>query len=108
MDASAWLDPVGNRLMRIDYSLPDPVSGPDGGKIQKYEQSYYLQTEPRFGLSYVSAFSIDLEARAAFKSFRRSYRARVLQAEFFFANQSAEQAFVEMRQIGTGANPAER
>ena len=108
MRASAWLDPVGDRFVRIDYSLPRPVNGPDGGKIRRYDQSYYLETEPLYGMSFVSAFTIDLEARAAFKSFRRSYSARVLQAEFFFANKQAEQAFVEMRQIGTGGNRSAR
>ena len=104
MRASAWLDPQGDRFVRIDYTLPKPVNGPDGGKIRRYNQSYYLETEPLYGMSFVSAFTIDLEARAAFKTFRRSYSARVLQAEFFFANKQAEQAFVEMRQIGTGGN----
>ena len=104
MRATAWLDPVGDRFVRIDYTLPRPVKGPEGGKIRRYDQSYYLETEPRFGMSFVSAFTIELEARAALKTFRRSYRARILQAEFFFANKAAEQAFVEMRQIGTGEN----
>lgn len=108
MQATAWLDPVSNRFLRIDYKLPRPIRGPDGGKIQRYEQSYFLQTEPRYGMSFVSAFSIDLEARAAFKTFRRSYHAQILQTEFFFANAQAEQAFVEMRQNSTGVNPALR
>jgi len=108
MRASAWLDPVEDRIVRIDYTLPRPVNGPDGGKIRRYDQSYFLETEPRFGMSFVSAFTIDLEARAALKVFRRSYSARVLQAEFFFANKAAEEAFVEMRQIGTGGNQLAR
>ena len=108
MRATAWLDPVGDRFVRIDYTLPRPVNGPDGGKIRRYDQSYYLETEPLYGMSFVSAFTIDLEARAAFKTFRRSYSARVLQAEFFFANRAAEEAFVEMRQIGTGRNQLRR
>jgi len=108
MRATAWLDPIGHRFLRIDYSLPKPVKGPDGGKIRSYEQSFYLETEPRYGMSYVSAFTIELEASAALKTFRRSYRARILQAEFFFANKAAEKAFVDMRQIGTGENISPR
>ena len=108
MKATAWLDPVGDRFLRIDYSLPRPVNGPDGGKIRRYDQSYYLETEPTYGMSFVSAFTIELEARAALKTFHRSYSARVLSAEFFFANDAAEQAFVEMRQIETGENHALR
>ena len=57
MRATAWLDPAANRFLRIDYSLPRPVNGPDGGKIRRYEQSFYLETEPRFGMSFVSAFT---------------------------------------------------
>ncbi len=108
MRATAWLDPVGDQFVRIDYTLPNPVKGPDGGKIQRYNQSYYLEAEPRYGMSFVSAFTIDLEARAALKTFRRSYSARVLQAEFFFSSKKAEQAFVEMRQDGTGGNQLPR
>ena len=104
MQATAWLDPIGNRFLRIDYSLPKPVKGPDGGKIRKYDQSFYLESEPSYGMSFVSAFTIDMEARAALKTFRRSYSARVLKVEFFFANEEAEKAFVEMRHISTGTN----
>lgn len=104
MQASAWLDPLADRFVRIDYTLPQAVKGPDGGKIRRYDQSFYLETEPRYGMSFVSGFTIDLEARAALKTFRRSYRARIIQAEFFFANKAAEQAFVDMRQNVTSEN----
>ena len=55
MQATAWLDPVGDRFVRLDYHLPRPVKGPDGGKIRRYNQSYYLETEPSYGMSFVSA-----------------------------------------------------
>jgi hypothetical protein len=91
--ATAWLDPVGERFQRIDYSLPKPVKGPTGGKLTRYEQSYLLKTEPRWGFSYVSGFTIDLEARAAFKRIERRFEARVTDVYFFFASTDAEQAY---------------
>ena len=91
--ATALLDPVGERFQRIDYSLPKPVKGPTGGKLTRYEQSYLLKTEPRWGFSYVSGFTIDLEARAAFKRIERRFEARVTDVYFFFASTDAEQAY---------------
>lgn len=93
LTATAFLDPIVERFQRIDYRLPKPVKGPSGGKLTKYEQSYYLKTEPRWGFSYVSGFTIDLEARAGFKKIERRYEARVTDASFFFASTAAEQAF---------------
>lgn len=93
LQASAWLDPVGERFLRIDYRLPKPVAGPEGGKLTRYEQSYFIRTEPRWGMSYVSSFSIDLEARAAFRTMTRQYSANIIQTEFFFASAEAEAEF---------------
>ncbi len=90
LKATAWLDPVGERFQRIDYTLPKPVKGPSGGKLTRYEQSYELKTEPRWGFSYVSGFTIDLEARAAFKRIERRFEARVTDVYFFFASTDAE------------------
>lgn len=91
--ATAWLDPVGERFQRIDYTLLNPVKGPSGGKLTRYEQSYLLKTEPRWGFSYVSGFTIDLEARAAFKRIERRFEARVTDVYFFFASTDAEKAY---------------
>jgi len=104
LSATAWLDPIGDRFVRIDYALPKPVRGPDGGKIKRYDQSYYLETEPTYQMSFVSAFTIDLEASAAWKTIRRSYSARIVNAEFFFANERAHTEFVALRQGGTGVD----
>ena len=93
LKATAWLDPVGERFQRIDYSLPKPVKGPSGGKLTRYEQSYELKTEPRWGFSYVSGFTIDLEARAAFKRIERRFEAKVTDVYFFFASTDAEAAY---------------
>ncbi len=90
LKATAWLDPVGERFQRIDYTLPKPVKGPSGGKLTRYEQSYHLKTEPRWGFSYVSGFTIDLEARAAFKRVERRFEAKVTDVHFFFASTDAE------------------
>ena len=93
LTATAWLDPVGERFLRIDYTLPQPVSGPEGGTLTKYDQSYFLRAEPRWGMSYVSGFSIDLKARAAFRTIERRYSANIVKAEFFFASNEAQKAF---------------
>jgi len=106
LKATAWLDPVGERFQRIDYTLPRPVNGPSGGKLTRYEQSYLLKTEPRWGFSYVSGFTIDLEARAAFKRIERRFEAKVTDVYFFFASTDAEAAYdarrVEALQMASG------
>ncbi|MAN45536.1 MAG: hypothetical protein CMF04_04935 [Hyphomonas sp.] len=93
LQATAWLDPVGERFLRIDYHLPQPVAGPEGGKLTKYDQSYFIRTEPRWGISYVSSFSIELEARAAFRTISRRYSANIVKTEFFFSSAEAEADF---------------
>ena len=93
LTATAWLDPVVERFLRIDYSLPHPVAGPEGGTLTRYDQSYFIRTEPRWGMSYVSGFSIDLEARAAFRTIQRRYSANIVSAEFFFASDEAQREF---------------
>lgn len=97
LKATAWLDPVGERFQRIDYTLPKPVKGPSGGRLTRYEQSYHLKTEPRWGFSYVSGFTIDLEARAAFKRIERRFEARVTDVYFFFASTDAEAQYDALR-----------
>jgi hypothetical protein len=97
LQATAWLDPVGERFLRIDYMLPKPVAGPEGGTLTKYNQSYFLRTEPRWGMSYVSGFSIELEARAAFRKIERRYSANIVKVDFFFASAEAQKAFEDER-----------
>ncbi len=97
LKATAWLDPVGERFQRIDYTLPKPVNGPSGGKLTKYEQSYMLKTEPRWGFSYVSGFTVNLEARAAFKRIERRFEAKVTDVSFFFASHAAEAEYDSRR-----------
>ena len=91
--------------------LPKPVAGPEGGTLTKYNQSYFLRTEPRWGMSYVSGFSIELEARAAFRKIERRYSANIVKVDFFFASAEAQKAFEDERtakpQLMTGlSSPA--
>lgn len=99
--ATAWLEPTGDRFLRIDYSLPRPVRGPEGGRLTRYEQTYWLETEPEWGMSYVAAFQVEMEGRAAFRTIRRAYEARITKAEFFFASETAEKAFADLQQVGS-------
>lgn len=106
--ATAWLDPVGERFLKIDYDLPRPVSGPSGGKLTRYSQSYFLKTEPRWGLSYVSGFVIDLEARVALRRIEKRYSADVTDVYLFFASIEAEEAFLASQTAGTGSSGGTR
>jgi len=95
LQAEAWLEPVQGRFMRIDYVLPKPVRGPKGGRLTRFRQSYLLETEPEWGLSYISQFKLEFEAKAAFRTIRQSYTAVITEATFFFASGHAEAQFVE-------------
>ena len=95
--ATAWVDPFGERFLRLDYALPEPVSIPDGGKLNRYTQSYFLKAEPRWGFSYVSGYSVNLEGQRSFVSLTRRYSATVTQAEFFFANAAAQAEYENRR-----------
>jgi len=97
VDATAWLSPDRGQFLRIDYHLPKPVRGPEGGRILTYEQSYFLEPDPVYNLSMVSAFSLSFSVRAAFKTVRQSYSMRVLKLEVFFATPEDEAAFLEAR-----------
>lgn len=95
LSAKAWLEPETRRFLRLEYTLPRAVRGPDGGRLTRFDQTWFLETEPRYGLSVVTAFSVRLEAKAAFKTIRRAYRARIISADLFFASDDAEAAFAE-------------
>lgn len=95
--AEAWMEPVQGRFLRIDYHLPKPVRGPKGGRLTKFKQSYLLETEPEWSLSYISQFKLEFEAKAPFRTIRQSYTAVISEATFFFASGDAETQFVETR-----------
>ncbi|MEM6535586.1 MAG: hypothetical protein AAF613_08105 [Pseudomonadota bacterium] len=107
LSALAWLEPDAGRILRIDYHLPEPVRGPDGGRLTRFEQSYLLESEPIWGLSYISQFKLEFEAKAAFRTVRQSYHATIKDADFFFASVDAEDQYVE-QQFQAGARFAAR
>ena len=94
LQAEAWLEPRDGHFMRIDYTLPRPVRGPEGGRLTKFEQSYLLETEPEWGLTYISQFALEFEAKAAFRTIRQNYQAVITEATFFFASPDLEQEFI--------------
>ena len=94
LDAEAWMEPVEGKFLRIDYSLPKPVRGPRGGRLTKFEQSYLLDTEPEWNMTFVSQFKLEFEAKAPFRTMRQSYTAIISEATFFFASPDLEQEFV--------------
>ena len=94
LQAEAWLEPLDGRFLRIDYTLPQPVRGPKGGRLTKFQQSYLLDTEPEWGLTYISQFALNFEAKAPFRTIRQNYKAEITQATFFFASAALEQEFV--------------
>ena len=103
VDATAWLSPDSGQFLRIDYHLPRPVRGPEGGRILTYEQSYFLEPDPVYNLSMISAFSLSFSAKAGWKTIRQSYSMRVLKLEVFFATPEDETTFLEAqaeRRIG--------
>ncbi|MEL6664672.1 MAG: hypothetical protein AAFQ24_00960 [Pseudomonadota bacterium] len=94
LQAEAWLEPTDGSFLRIDYNLPRPVRGPKGGRLTKFKQSYLLETEPEWGLTYISQFALNFEAKAPFRTIRQNYRAVITEATFFFASPALEQEFV--------------
>ena len=94
LQAEAWMEPINGRFLRIDYTLPRPVRGPKGGRLTRFEQSYLLESEPEWGLTYVSQFELNFEAKAAFRTIRQNYTAVITEATFFFASPELEQQFV--------------
>lgn len=97
LQARAWLDPDEENFLRIDYTLPVPVRGPNGGRLTRFQQSYLLNTEPVWGLTYISHFALKFEAKAPFRTIRQDYRAVITDATFFFASPALEEQFVSAR-----------
>ena len=94
LEATVWVDPLSERFLRIDHELPRPVRGPMGGTLTRFHQTYLLETDARWGVSYVSAFSVDMAGRATFARLSRRYEAKVTELELFFASRDAERAFL--------------
>jgi len=106
LTATAWIDPLSERFLRIDHELPAPVRGPSGGQLTRFQQTYLLETDPIYGLSYVSAFAVDLTARLGFRTFERRYEARLVEVDLFFASRAAEWEFLKARSDRQAADPA--
>ena len=64
------------------------------GRLTKFEQSYLLESEPEWGLTYISQFALEFEAKAPFRTIRQNYKAVITEATFFFASSELEQEFV--------------
>lgn len=99
LQATAWLDPTSSRFLRIDHELPRPVAGPRGGELTRYHQTHFLTTDPTYGLSFISGFSVELEARSLWRSERRAYHAHVTEIELFFASAADELAFLAAQEL---------
>lgn len=94
LKAVAWLSPDRGRFLRIDYELPAPVDGPEGGRLLAYEQSYILQDDPVYQLSLITSFRLCLMARGFLRTEERSYDMQVRKAEVFFATPEDEARFI--------------
>lgn len=94
LDATAWLSPDSGRFLRIDYTLPAPVRGPEGGRLFAYDQSYYFQNDPVYRLSLITAYTLKFVAGSALGRETQQYRMRVLSAEVFFATPEDEARFI--------------
>ncbi|MEM0986921.1 MAG: hypothetical protein AAGJ32_11795 [Pseudomonadota bacterium] len=107
LSATAWIDPISERFLRIDHELEDPVRGPSGGRLTRFQQTYLLETDPIYGVSYVAAFAVDLSAKAGFRNFERRYEAQVLDVTFFFSSPAAEWAFLKNKSGNGAEDPTE-
>ncbi len=94
LDATAWLLPDEGRFLRIDYTLPDAVRIPEGGRLKAFQQTYLLEPDPVYGLSLITAFHVSFEAASLFRTERRAYSIQTRNVEVFFATPEAEARFV--------------
>ena len=94
----AWIEPSAGRLMRLDYRLQAPVRQTNGSELTEYSQSYILEAEPAWGLTYIAGYQVSLALDAQGERQSHSYRATIKDASFFFANPDQEDTFrQEMR-----------
>lgn len=105
LSATAWIDPLSERFLRIDHELAEPVRGPSGGRLTNFQQTYLLETDPIYGVSYVAAFAVDLSARYGFRTFERRYEARLVDVDMFFASRAAEWEFLRDKSEEADAVP---
>ena len=106
--AVAWLSPESGRFLRIDYTLPAPVSGPEGGQLLSYDQSYFLETDPVYDFSLITSYKLEFVVRAALQRKRQVYTMRIQDAEIFFATPEDEARFIaanSQREADAGHEP---
>jgi len=101
LEATAWISPESGRFLRIDYELPAPVDGPEGGRLLSYEQSYFLEVDPDYQLSLITSYKLDLVARGVLRKERRQYAMQTRNVEVFFATPEDEARFIAAKSIPT-------
>lgn len=94
LEATAWISPENGRFLRIDYELPAPVNGPEGGRLLSYDQSYFLEADPVFELSLITSYKLDFVAQGILRKERRSYAMQTRNVEVFFASPEDEARFI--------------
>ena len=92
-----WLDPVGQSLVRVEYHALGPFDAPGGGHIDAYEHQYILQQDPEYGISFISAFMVDVQGEILREDVSRSYRARITDVDFFFSSPVEESRFLRQQ-----------
>ena len=104
LEASAWIEPRDNRLMRIDFRLPAPVETTDDTVIERYDQRYLMDEDEEWGFRYVGAYSLDFKAERNGLPIEQSFSAKITSAEFFFNTPEEQAKFEAERQAGSGSD----
>jgi len=94
----AWLEPVNAQFMRIDYRSFRPFTAPNGARIESYSHTYMMGQNSEFGITYVSAFKVDVKGSFLKTRIDRAYRVHVKNVEFFFASKADEAKYREMKE----------
>ncbi|MDF1682077.1 hypothetical protein [Ponticaulis sp.] len=97
-----WLDPVGQNLVRVEYHSFGPFDAPGGGRVDSYTHQYILHQDPEYGVSFISAFMVDVQGEILREDISRSYRARITDIDFFFSSPVEESRFLRQRNAGNG------
>ena len=90
----AWLEPVNQDILRVEYVALKPFSAPGGGTVEAYDHAYVLQRDPEYDITFVSAYTIDVQGKFLSTPMERSYRARITSVEFFFSSAVEEALFL--------------
>ena len=99
----AWLDPINHQFVRVEYEALEPFDAPTAGRVDSYSHAYILHDDPRYGISFVSAYMIDVKGTLLNETIERSYRARITDVDFFFSSPVEEALFLSRQR---GNDPA--